>query len=193
MVRKKYEFRPDRVKNSLASRLFLTRKQRKTFFKWFFYGLLMLLLSVFQDVVMAKVRILGATTDLVPCGIFVICLTEGAEKSSIFCLIASFLYLFAGFSPGYIAIPALVILCMVITMFRQGYLRKGFGTILLCAGLGMFLYEAVVFAGAALLGRTTGSRFLFFAATALLSVLAVPVLYPITRAIEKFGGQSWKE
>lgn len=193
MARQKSEFRPDRVKNSLLNRFFLTKKQRKNLLKWFLYWMLILFLSVFQDVAMSKASIFGATTELVPCGIMLICLTEGAEKSCVFCLTAAFLYMFSGYSPGFVAVPVLVILCMVVTMFRQGYLRKGFGTALLCMGVGMLLYELLVFVAAILFGNTTGGRVMHFVITALLCLAAVPILYPITHAIEKIGGESWKE
>ena len=104
---RKYEFRPDKPRNGLLSKLFITQKQRRGILKWSLYALVLLVLSVLQDVILCRVNIFGATTDLVPCGIFVICVVEGAEKGCVFALCASMLYLFSGTAPGVRAIIAI--------------------------------------------------------------------------------------
>ena len=43
------------------------------------------------------------------------------------------------------------------------------------------------------LGYTFPKRILGFLITAGLSMLAVPILYPIALSIEKIGGETWKE
>ena len=100
MARRKYEFRPDKLRSTLANKLYLTPKQRKTILRWFLLAVLLVVFSVLQDVILCRLRIFGASTDLVPCGIFLICILEGMERGSIFCLIASLLYLFSGTAPG---------------------------------------------------------------------------------------------
>ena len=59
------EFRPDQVGKSLLSRLYPTKLQRQAIKKWLFYALVLLVVSVLQDVVMRRLRLFGATTDLV--------------------------------------------------------------------------------------------------------------------------------
>ena len=66
---KKYEFKPDKPNAGLLSKLYLTQKQRKSLLKWTIYGLLLVFLSVLQDVLLCRISIFGATTELVPCGI----------------------------------------------------------------------------------------------------------------------------
>ena len=61
---------------------------------------MLLVLSVLQDVLLCRFHIFGATTELVPCGIFLICILEGTERSCIFALVASLFYLFSGSSAG---------------------------------------------------------------------------------------------
>ena len=71
---KKYEFQPDKPRSTWLSKLYLTRLQRLALLKWVLYALMVLVLSVVQDVVLCRFRLFGATTELVPCGIFLLCL-----------------------------------------------------------------------------------------------------------------------
>ena len=84
---KKYEFQPDKPRSSWLSKLHLTRLQRLALLKWVLYSLMLLVLSVVQDVILCRFRLFGATTELVPLGIFLICLVEGTERGSLFALI----------------------------------------------------------------------------------------------------------
>ena len=95
-----HEFRPDKLEVSFLKTLYLTRQQRKILLKWSLFAALCLLALTLQDVIMARINILGATTDLVPCVILLISVTIGSEEGSVFSLIASLLYFFAGTAPG---------------------------------------------------------------------------------------------
>ncbi len=190
---KKYEFKPDRTGTSFLSRLHLTDKQRKALLKWFLYALLLLVLSLLQDVLLCRFRLFGATSELVPCCIFLICVLEGTETGSLFALIASLLYLFSGTAPGTYAMVFITALGIFAAMFRQSYLQKGFAAAMLCTALAMGLYEIGVFAIGVFLGLTYFGRLGGFLITAALSLLAAPVLYPVLRAIGTIGGEAWKD
>ena len=142
---KKNEFKPDKPRLGFFSKLFLTQQQRKTLLKWLLYALLLVALSVVQDVLLCRVRIFGATTELVPCGIFLICLAEGLEGGSVFSLVASGLYLFSGTAAGYYSIPLITTLAVAVTFFRQAYLKKGFLATMLCTVFAVTVYEMLVF------------------------------------------------
>ena len=189
----KHDFLPDKPGKGLLSRLHLTRQQRKTLLKWVLYSLLLLALSVLQDVVFSQMRIGGGTTDLVPCGIFLICLAEGVDSGCVFALIASALYLFSGTAPGPYAMVFITFLGILATAFRQGYLQQGFSATMLCTSLALVLYELAVFAIGLFLQLTTGARIGAFVLTALFSILVAPLLYWLVRRIGKIGGQEWKE
>ena len=79
---KRREFRPDKQKTNLLSHLWLTPKQQKVFLKWAFYTVLLMGISVVQDVVLSRVRLGGATTELIPCAIFLICILENSLPTS---------------------------------------------------------------------------------------------------------------
>ena len=193
MARRSFEYRPDRTEGSFLNRLLPTKKQRQKLLKWGLYSLLVLVLSLLQDVLLCKVRIMGTTTDLLPCCILLICLLEGAQRSCIFCVAAALCFVASGSAPGYYVMPVITLIAMVITMFRQGYLRLSFGTVMACLAVALFVYEMVVFGMEWLPGRILFERITAFTWKAVLSLAVAPLLYPIAAAIEKIGGETWKE
>lgn len=190
---RKYEFKPDKQDSGLLNQLYLTKKQRLSALKWGLYALVLLVLSVLQDVVLSRYRLNGATTELVPCAIFLISILQGLERGSVFALVASLMYLFSGSAPGAYAMVFITFLAVGASFLRQGYLQKGFGAALICTGGAMVLYELAVFCIGLFLQLTRTDRIVGFLLTAGLSLIAVPVLYPIFLAIGKIGGETWKE
>ena len=188
---KKYEFKPDKPISGIWSKLFLTQHQRRSLLKWGLYALLLLILSVLQDVLLCRFRLFGATTELVPCGIFMICLLEGMDNGSGFSLCAACIYLFSGSAAGYYSIAFITILAVLMAAFRQGYLQRGFTTVLLCVAVAMLVYEMLVYCMVLFLGHIQPDNVIGFLMTAALSLPAVPVLYPIFLSIG--GGDSWNE
>ncbi len=190
---KKYEFQPDKPRSSWLSKLYLTKLQRKRVLKWFLYALSVLVLSLLQDVVLCNFRLNGATTELVPVAIFLICILEGTERGCVFALVSSALYLFSGTAAGPHAMVFITGLAILVCIFRQSLLQKTFSSVLLCMILAMACYELLIFVSAIFLGYTYAARFIGFVITTGLSLLAVPVLYPIYVSISSIGGESWKE
>lgn len=190
---KKIEFKPDKPRAGFFSKLYLTQKQRKSLLKWLLYTLVLVVLSVLQDVLLCKLDIWGATTELVPCGIFLICLLEGSETGSVFALVASALYVFSGSAAGNYAIVFITAIAVFATFIRQSYLQKGFSAAIVCAFGGMLLYELAVFAIGLFFLRTYFGRIGVFVLTAVLTTAVVPILYPIFHSISKTGGEPWKE
>ncbi len=188
-----FDFRPDRPHSGFFGKLYLTQKQRKGLLKWVLYALVLLALSLLQDVMLCHLRIFGATTDLIPCGIFLICLLEGSEKGSVFALVSSLVYLFSGFSPGYFCVVCITAIGVGICLFRQGYLQQGFRATLLCMAIALVVYELAVFGIGLFLGLTNFSRLAGFGITTGLTFLTVPALYPLAQAIRTLGGNEWKE
>ena len=107
---KKFEFKPDKPRSGLMDKLYLTQIQRKNLLKWVLYVAVLLVLSLLQDVVFSKFHLFGATTELVPCGIFLICLMEGTESGSVFALLASCAYLFSGSAAGNYSLVLLTVI-----------------------------------------------------------------------------------
>ena len=141
---------------------------------------------------MSKVSFFGATTDLVPCAIILICVMLGADKSCIFALIAALLYKFSGSSPGYHVVALIPLLGILAAVVRQSVFRKTLSSTMLCACVAVFLYEICIFAFGLLFQSTAFFRFIRFCITSGLSLLSYPILYPLINAIENIGEKTWK-
>lgn len=193
MAKKNHEFRPDKTGSGLLSRLYLTRLQRLSVLKWTLYSLVLLILSTLQDVLLCELDLWGATTDLVPCALLTVCILEGAEHGSLFCLIGALIYQFSGSAPGYHILVLLTFLGVGASIFRQSFLRKSFGAVFLCSGTALMVYELAIYAAALFLKLTNTARFPVALITGGLTVLTIPILYPILVSIGKIGGETWKE
>ena len=92
----KYQFKPDKKQSTFLKRLYMTRLQRLEILKWVLLAAACVGALVIQDVIMSRIHLGGATTDLAVCMIFLIGLYLGTEQGSLFALIASIVYLFSG-------------------------------------------------------------------------------------------------
>ena len=193
MFRRKYEFKPDRPHSGTLNKLYITPKQRQRLFKWFLATLLLLGISLLQDVIFSRVHFWGAAADLVGCAILLFCIMQDPENGCVFALISSSVYYFSGSAPGSYVIALLTCLGLLISIFRQCYLQKGFGSTFLCLAGAMLIYELSLFIIGAFLGQIPLSRFRYFCITAGISLAAMPILYPVFLAIGRIGGESWKE
>ena len=193
MARRKYEFRPDPTGLDWAGKLLLTQKQRKSVLKWLLYCLVCVAGLVLQDSMLARVRLLGGGFELAPALIILICVLESCENGSVFALLSSVIYVFSGSGQDRYCIGLLTLAAVLAAAFRQGYLRRGAGSDLLCVGGAMVLYELALFVIGLSLELTYGGRWGVFVMTALVSTLAAGVLYKPLKYIGTIGGNLWKE
>ena len=193
MWRKKQEFRPDKTGSGFLSKLYMTKQQRQTFLRWALYALVLVALSLLQDVILCQVRIFGATTDLTSAGILLLCMMLTTQDCAGFAVTAATVYYFSGTAAGPYSILFLSGLGILLNIFRASYLRKSFWSTYLCAGVALVVYELLVFFIGVFLEHTIWSRFGGFCLTAGLSVAVMPALYPLFLAISKIGGEAWKE
>ena len=188
-----YEFKPDSNRVPLHKKLHLTVLQRKQLLQWTLNSLLCLVLLIIQDVIMSQVSIRGSTTDLVPAAMLLIAVISDAYDGSLFLLLGSTFYVFSGSAPGPYAIAFLTVLGVAAALFRQSFWHRGFRSNILCAGLALLGYEMAVFGTGIFLGLTHWGRILIFLGTTGLSFLVMLALYPLARAIQKIGGELWRE
>ena len=193
MAKRKYEFRPDKVKTDFLGKLYLTPQQRKRLLRWLLFVLLLTAVSVLQDVVLCRMDIFGATTDLVPLTIFLICVQIGADRGAVFSLIAAMLYKFSGTAPGYYSMALIPVLAILAAMLRQSYFRRSFSSVFLCVTAAIVVYEMVIFLCGMIFMNTTAQRALRFLTTGLLSAAVCPIVYPIAKAIDNIGEKSWTD
>lgn len=193
MFGKKQDFQPDRPRSGLLSKLYLTTRQRLSLLKWGLYALVLVVLSVVQDVLLCRMQFFGATTELVPCAILMICLAEGMEHGSVFSLVAACVYLFSGSSAGYHTIVLTTFLSVLLAYFRQSLLRKSFAATMLCTVVGVMVYQLLSFLFCLIFGQTRLDRIMVPVITGLLTLISAPILYPLIRGISSIGGEAWKE
>ena len=191
--RKDVEFKPDSQDSGILKTLHLTQVQRGRLLKWGLYIALIAGLLMVQDVIMSQITLFGATTDLAVCIILLITVIEGVEVGSLFVLLASLFYYFAGTSPGPYCVALLTFLGIGACLFRQLFWHRNRGSIVLCAGLALMLYEIGVFAFGVFSELTRWDRFQYFVTTGLLSVAVMIPLYSLINAIGQIGGNTWKE
>lgn len=190
---KRHEFQADKPHSGLLDKLYITPKQRLSILKWALLGLVLLLLSVLQDVVLCRFRLFGATTDLVPCAIILICIMEGVENGCVFAFASSLIYQFSGSAPGMYAMVFLTFLAVFAAIFRQSYLQKGFGAAFFCTAGALVIYEFLLFLMGVFLGLTFPGRIAGFLITGGLSLISIPLLYPLVLFIGSIGGSIWNE
>ena len=196
MARRKrpnYEFKPDKAPKVLQKLLHLTALQRRQVLQWSLYGLLLVVLLVLQDVIMSRVTIGGATTDLVPMAILLITVVSDVYTGSLFAIIASTVYEFTGSAPGPYVVAFITVLGIAAAFFRQSFWRRGFRSHCICAGLALLVYELAVYGTGLFLGLTYFSRIGVFVTTWALSFAVMLALYPLIRKIQKIGGELWRE
>lgn len=191
--REPVDFKPDAKASTWVKTARLTKLQQLQLAKWALYVLTIVVCLVMQDVLMSRIRIFGATTDLAVCAIFLITVIEGTEVGSLFVLIASVLYYFSGSAPGAYCIALITFLGIAAVIFRQLYWHRSKGSIVLCAGIAVSLYEIGLFIVGLMTGLTLWSRLGSFLLTGLFSTAALIPLYPLIHKIGLIGGNTWKE
>ena len=193
LFKKKNEFRPDKAHSGALSKLFITKKQRRTLLKWLLMALVLVFLSVLQDTVLCRLHLLGATTDLLCGALLMVCILLDPEQGCMFILAGSCLYCFSGAAPGPYVIGLLTVIGLLASIFRQSYLQRNFGTTMLCSAISVMLYELLLLAIGLLLGHTSIRRAGIFVLTGIYTLAVMPALYPVFRSIGKIGGESWKD
>ena len=187
------EFKPDPQTTNWLKTAHLTQLQRLRLGKWLLYVLLIVLALVLQDVVMSQISFFGATTNLPVCVILLITIIEGTESGSLFVLIAATLYYFTGTAPGAYSIGLLIFPGVLLGIFRQMYLHRSRGSIVLCAGMAAMIYELGLFLVGIFMKLTIWSRFGIFLLTGVIDILVMIPLYPLIHKIGLIGGSTWKE
>lgn len=193
MFKRKQEFRPDKTGAGWLSKLYITKRQRQSILQWTLYALALVVLSLLQDVIFCRLRIGGASTNLVCTGMFLICIMLPTDACAVFAIVGAVFYYFSGSAAGPYSILYITAIGIFLNIFRSSYLRKSFLSTWLCAGVGMLIYELLVFLTGAFLELTHLSRLPAFLITAGLGVVAMPILYPVFRWIGNIGGESWKD
>lgn len=191
--RKPVEFRPDAQGSSLRKLLHFTRQQRTDFLRWTLYAGMCVLMLLLQDVLMSRLAVMGATTDLAPAVILLIAVMENSEVGSLFALIAGIIFFFSGSAPLPYCVIFLTVFGMFFSLLRQQYLHRSIGAVVVCAGAAVTAYEVALWGTGLFLGLTRFDRLGKFFLTGVYSAAAMVPLYWILNKIGTLGGRQWKE
>lgn len=189
MAKKKKDFLPDSPGAGFFSRIYITPSQRLVLLRWTLYGLCALTALLLQDVIFSRF----AKTDLVPMVLLLIGLMAGAESGGMFVMIASCIYVLSGSSPGVQVILVLTVFTVVGSIFRAAFLRKGFSSSMIITGTLLLCYELAMWLFGIFMRLTRPGRLWVFLLTWLVTCLAMPVVYLVVQAIDRIGGETWKE
>lgn len=193
MFKRKHDFKPDKARSGFFSSLYITQKQRHSILKWLLIAVILVCLSVVQDVILSRVRIFDASLNLVTAALFLICVLHDVQTGSVFMLVASTLYWASGSTTGPYVIAILTVMGVFVCILRQAYLYDHAGSVLLCAGVGVVCYELLLFLLGCFFNYTTFSRFTSVLISGGLSFAVMPMMYPVFKAIRKIGGETWKD
>ena len=90
-------------------------------------------------------------------------------------------------------IALLSFLGVAAVLLRQLNWHRSKGSIVLCTGIALMLYEIGLFVVGIAIGLTLPSRLIYFLLTGAYSCLALIPLYSIIYKIGSIGGNTWKE
>lgn len=192
-ARRESDFKPDPSTSTWIKTARMTRQQQLKLTKWVLYILVCILCLVIQDVIMSKLPLFGAATDLPACVIFLITVIEGSEVGSLFVLFASTFYYFSGSAPMAMCIGLMTFLGVGASLFRQMYWHRSKGSILLCSAIALTAYELGLFVVGLMDEVTIPSRIGSFLLTSLYSCIILIPLYSLIHKIGLIGGNTWKE
>lgn len=187
------EFRPDPKPILWLKSLRLTKLQQLRLLKWVLYVITIVGALVIQDVIMSRVHLLGATTELAIPVILLITVIEGTEVGSLFVLIASVLYFYTGSAPNAISIGLLCFPGIFACLLRQMFWHRSRASITLFAGLAAMVYALGMYVAGVAQGLTRWDTLPLFALSGAYNVLAMIPLYPLIFKIGQIGGNTWKE
>lgn len=193
MFNRKYEFKPDRTGPGTLSKLYITPKQRLAILKWVLTAAVVVAVSIVQDAALSRFRPFGAAGNLTGAVLLLLCIMLDAEVGSIFILAGSALYWFSGSAPGPYVIAIMTVVGVLASIICQAYLYDSFGSVMICTALAILIYEMLIFALGCFLQYTTADRLAQHLLGAGMSFCITPLIYPVFKAIDKIGGNSWNE
>lgn len=155
---------------------------------WALYAVLFLFTMLLQTVVFGHLRVWGVKLNLLPVAVVCIAMRAGHEGGGLFGLLAALVWQFTGADDGSLALISFT-LCGILA----GWLCDAVCARRLAVALALSLAALVLHEGAAFLMKfylesADISLIRWVPLTALLSVLACPVLYPLAKTIGKVGG-----
>jgi len=155
---------------------------------WALYGVLVLMVMLLQTTVFGRVRFFGVKLTLLPVAVVCVAIRSGHEAGGLFGLLTGFLWYALGADDGTMAIVTLTVAGILAGWLCDNLFARRMGSALILALGALVIHEGGLFLIKYYLGSADGALLRWVPITAALSLLACPVLYPLTGLIGKAGG-----
>lgn len=174
----------------MLKHLHITARQWKALLKWTLYSLFFLLTLITQTVVLAKHPIFGLKLNLIPLLIVCVCIREGPESGGLYALLTSVFWCLSGADYGNLSVAILPVCAILSAVLCRAVLTVRFVPTLLCCLVTSLIHESVIFALKMLLASVLARYYVSVVLPGVgLSLLALPLLYVLTKAISRTGGR----
>lgn len=169
----------------------LTKRQWLGILKWSLYALLFLLVLIIQDVILAKHPPFGIKLKLIPVYIVCVCVREGPERGGLFALLASVFWCLSGADYGNLSVAILPVGSILGAVLCRAVLTVRFLPTFLCCAAVCLVNDSVIFAFKLVLTAISpGQYYKVLLPCVGLSLLSVPVLYFVVKAVSRTGGRN---
>lgn len=158
--------------------------------KWALFALLTLFAWLTQTTLLGRHTFFGSHLSLFPVAAVSVAVMCGAERGSLFCLIAGILYCFTGADMGPVTLVAVTLTGALAGGACQTFFRRHLAPCAMFAALALLLSDGSIlllklyFTGA----RPAGIFAQTFAGLGL-SLLSVATFFPLSYAISRIGGE----
>ena len=168
----------------------MRKKKLLRILKWALFALLTLFAWLTQTTLFGQRTFLGSHLSLFPVAAVSVAVMCGAEKGSLFCLIAGILYCFTGADMGPVTLVAITLVGALAGGACQSFFRRHlapcaiFAALVLLCSDGVILLLKLYFTDAhpaGVFSQAFGGLFC--------SLLSVLVFFPLSYAISRIGGE----
>lgn len=167
---------------------YFSREQATDILRWTLYSILFLLVMLVQTIVLPQIKVTGITLCVVPICLVCISVQEGAERGTLFALIASIIFCLSGISEGPIYIALLSLIAALSGAICDNYYTRSFIPALVLSMMGLTICEGLVFLFRVSTTGTDGTLWhTVLLPVILLSLLAFPLIYLGAWAISRIG------
>ncbi len=164
-------------------------QRNRTYLMWALFALLYLLVMLVQTTLFGRVRLLGVKLNLMPIAMVCIAMHVGHEAGGLFGLIAGFSWYAAGADDGALAMVSFTVFGILAGWLCDTVFRRRFLPAALLSFAAVLLHEGARFVLKYYLADADGRLLLWVPVIACLSIFISPLIYLLSKAVRKVGGE----
>ena len=162
--------------------------RNRTYLMWALFALVYLLVMLVQTTLFGRVRLLGVKLNLMPMVIVCIAMQVGHEAGGLFGLIAGFSWYASGADDGALAMVSFTVFGILAGWLCDTILRRRVLPAALLCFAAVLLHEGARFVLKYYLADASGVLLLWVPVIACLSLPVSTLIYLLTKAVRKVGG-----